>query len=127
MKYFTLILCCLCMIATAYADDSVAVYDDATPVPNANSNVINASDDDVVKDDSRVFHVYEDVDLVSTLKFDYGKPRIVIKSVYPQLASETDKDGVNTFNQDILDIVNEEIENFKTKVTSFKSTWKNMG
>lgn len=74
------------------------------------------ADEDSGLEDSMTFHVYDDIDLVSTLKFEYGRPKIVIKSVYPQLASETDHDGVAQFNDIALQIVNDEIAQFRNRV-----------
>lgn len=76
----------------------------------------DAADDDKGLEDNMTFHVYDDVDLVSTLKFEYGKPRIVIKSVYPQLASETSREGVDTFNDLSLQIVKDEISQYRSLV-----------
>lgn len=86
----------------------------------------DAADDDSGLEDSMTFHVYDDVDLVSTLKFEYGKPRIIIKSVYPQLASETDHDGVNSFNETSLQIVQDEIAKFRSIVKSNAAVQKKM-
>lgn len=82
------------------------------------------TDDDSSLEDSMTFHVYDDVDLVSTLKFEYGKPKIIIKSVYPQLASETPRDGVMTFNDLALQIVKDEITRFRALVKSNASAQK---
>lgn len=72
IKSFTILglICCLVSITSAFASDM---------------------DDDSGLEDNMTFHVYDDVDLVSTLKFEYGKPRIIIKSVYPQLAALTER------------------------------------
>lgn len=75
-----------------------------------------AEDEDSGMEESTTFHVYDDVDLVSTLKFEYGIPRIVIKSVYPQLASETEHGGINRFNEIAMEIVKDEIANFRSRV-----------
>ncbi|VVC74830.1 Peptidoglycan-N-acetylmuramic acid deacetylase PdaC [Aquicella siphonis] len=76
----------------------------------------NPADEDSGLEDSMTFHVYDDVDLVSTLKFEYGRPRIIIKSVYPQLVSETDHAGVDTFNEMALQYVKDEIALFRERV-----------
>lgn len=119
---FTLILLSLfsflLTLAPAYADEDMNA--------SADSNIINASAEDVVKDDSRVFHVYEGVDLVSTMKIQYGKPRIVVKSVYPQLASDTDEDNVSVFNDMALQIVQDEIAKFTAQVKDRAPYQKNM-
>src|SRR5438093_8080410 len=76
----------------------------------------NIADEDRGLEDNMTFHVYDDVDLVSTLKFEYGKFRIVIKSVYPQLASETEREGINRFNELAMQLVQGEIAAFKEQV-----------
>lgn len=86
----------------------------------------DAADDDSSLEDSMTFHVYDDVDLVSTLKFEYGKPKIIIKSVYPKLASETPHDGVNNFNDAALQIVRDEITRFRNLVKNNASAQKKM-
>src|SRR5260221_14743414 len=86
----------------------------------------NADDDDKGLEDNMTFHVYDDVDLVSTLKFEYGKPKIVIKSVYPQLASETDHDGVSSFNPMALQIVQDQVSKFRAMVKDNASIQKKM-
>lgn len=65
------------------------------------------------REDTRTYHLYDDIDLLSTLKFSYGRPRVTIKSVFPQLQTESEYDGVGNFNRLVLKIVAEEIENFK--------------
>jgi len=86
----------------------------------------DVTDDDKGLEDNMTFHVYDDVDLVSTLKFEYGKPRIIIKSVYPQLASETAHDGVDDFNQLALEIVTDEIAQFRNRVKENSPVQKTM-
>jgi hypothetical protein len=78
--------------------------------------VSSISIEDKGLEDNMTFHVYDDVDLVSTLKFEYGKPRIIIKSVYPQLASETSREGVDIFNDLSLQIVKDEISRYRSLV-----------
>lgn len=84
------------------------------------------ADEDRGLEDNMTFHVYDDVDLVSTLKFEYGRPRIVIKSVYPQLASETMHEGVDTFNEIAKDTVKEEISRYRNLVKDEASAQKKM-
>lgn len=85
-----------------------------------------ADEDDSGLEDSMTFHVYDDVDLVSTLKFEYGKPRIIIKSVYPQLVSETEHEGIVRFNALALEMVKNEIAYFRSKVKENASIQKKM-
>jgi hypothetical protein len=86
----------------------------------------DAADDDKGLEDNMTFHVYDDVDLVSTLKFEYGKPRIIIKSVYPQLASETSHEGVESFNDISLQMVKDEISQFRNLVKENASAQNKM-
>lgn len=86
----------------------------------------DAGTEDSGLEDNLTFHVFEDVDLVSTLKFAYGKPAVVIKSVYPQLASETEREGVKNFNKAALQIVNDEIAVFREKVKANAAIQKTM-
>lgn len=86
----------------------------------------DAGDDDKGIEDNRTFHVYDDVDLVSTLKFSYGKPNIIIKSVYPQLASETMRDGIDNFNELAMAIVQDEINQFRAKVKDYSFAQKTL-
>lgn len=72
------------------------------------------------REDTRTYHLYNDIDLISTLKFSYGRPRITVKSVFPQLHTPSEYDGVGNFNRLVLKIVDEEIEGFKTKVSRFQ-------
>jgi hypothetical protein len=88
-------------------------------VSSTSSTSSASSDEDKGIEDNRTFHIYDDVDLVSTLKFEYGKSRIIIKSVYPQLVSETSEtehQGIQGFNDLSLSIVKEEISKFRNLV-----------
>lgn len=101
----------------------------------------NLADDDTARDDTQVYHIDKDLDMVSTLKFNYDKPKIVVKSVYPQLQDnndyiahpgnrhrndsyndevdgkmDSDTSSVGGFNQSVIQIVEEEINAFKRQV-----------
>lgn len=96
-------------MTTIYAgelDDNSDKYDSST---------------DKKKDHTPVYHIYDDVDLVSTIKFEYGKPKISIKSVFPQLESDEDDDSINHFNQLVQDSTKEEITKFRDQVKENKS------
>lgn len=88
--------------------------------------IVHAADEDAGLEDNMTYHLYDDIDLVSTLKFDYGKPRIVIKSVYPQLASETEHDSVSVFNGLAKQMVNDAIIDYRNKVKSNESVQKTL-
>ncbi len=78
------------------------------------------SDDDTLAeksiDHTPTYNLYDDVDMVSALKFQYLKPRIVVKTVYPQLASDTDNDGVSHFNDLVSQLIQTDISNFQNSL-----------
>ncbi len=109
----------------------------------AGVNIAHADDnDDDRKEDRQAFKIGKDLEMVSTIKFDYDKPKIMVKSVYPQLNNlnseppqETEargpntiddiyteydkiagKDGLSNFNQLVTMIVQEEMNAFKNEV-----------
>lgn len=84
-----------------------------------------ATDDDTGRDDRQIFHLYNNIDLVSTIKVQYDKPRIVVKSVFPQLETDDGDIGVKVdssapdidgINEQIDMMVQEAISDFKTYV-----------
>lgn len=84
------------------------------------------ADDTTASDDTQVYHIYEGIDLFSTLNIQYEKPRIVIKSVYPQLQSDEDNDGINGFNQTVNDILQQEIATYKKNVLQNRDEQKKL-
>jgi len=107
--------------------------------------------DDSGKEKKQIFHVYDDINLISTLKIQYDIPRVVIKAVYPQLSSKSamdnedkenmndinednekiysagnDNEGVNQFNQIVLGLIQDEIKDFKLKTLLMKNAQKNI-
>lgn len=73
-------------------------------------------DEDAGLEDNLSFYLYDDIDLISTLKFEYGKPRIIIKAVFPQLASDTDRKEVIAFNDLSTNIVKEEVQFYRGQI-----------
>lgn len=67
------------------------------------------------KDFTPVYHISDQVDLISTLKFTYTKPKITVKSVFPQL--EGDQENIESFNQLVTELVQQEITDFQHEVT----------
>lgn len=68
--------------------------------------------------DNLSIHLYDDVDLASVLKLDDSQSRMIIKSVYPKLAGEDEKAGIDGFNQRAQDIVSDEISKFKAETAT---------
>lgn len=77
----------------------------------------NSGADNRSKDENHLYHLYDDINMVSTLKISYKKPRIVVHAVYPQLKVEDEEDhpGVSAFNSQVLDLIQEEIDHFKNQ------------
>lgn len=88
----SILTCCLAL-TPAFADDD--------------------NDDNTAADDKQIYEINNQTIMISTLKFQYGRPRIVIKSIYPQLESHSDNQTVEDFNQLVNDIVQDEITAFK--------------
>lgn len=85
----------------------------------------DASDDNTARDDTQVYHLYKDVDLVSTLKFQYGvRPKVFVKSVFPQLSGDNDNPFLDRFNQVVNELVQGEIDDFKNQAKQTLETTK---
>lgn len=73
-----------------------------------------AYDDNTGRDDAQVYHLYSDVDLVTTLKYRYGQtPKSFVKSVYPQLEGDVDSEYLTRFNELVTDLIKQEIAAFQ--------------
>jgi hypothetical protein len=75
------------------------------------------TDDATGRDDAKAYQLYGDVYLISSIKFQYGRPKIVTKSVFPQLQTESLQDDVDTFNQVVSDFVHKEVASFLRQVS----------
>lgn len=100
----TLLLCLLlsALNPAAYADDETVDDNDNT-------------------DKKQIYHISGDVNLVPTVKVEYGKPRIVIKEVYPVIESATSDDNIDNFNQQVDSMLKEDIALFTQKVKDNQS------
>lgn len=97
------------------------------------------ADDDTAKDVNHSYPIKEGVQMTSKIKYQYGKnPKMFIKTVYPQLEGDDDieyddenissnEDQTETdandnqldlFNQLIMQTVDEQVEQFKNKISS---------
>lgn len=73
-----------------------------------------AYDDNTGRDDAQVYHLYSDIDLVTTLKYRYGQtPKSFVKSVYPQLEGDVDSDYLTRFNELVTDLIKQEVAAFQ--------------
>lgn len=101
MKYFLLLLVSLLFINHAFANDPIF--------------------DDYDEDGRKIrkpptYHLYSDVNLISTKDVSYEKPKITIKSIFPQLEGFEEDSTLAQFNETVRDIIEYEIGNFKNKV-----------
>lgn len=89
---------------------------------SSSAYAIDLGDDDTAKDDTLVYHVYNNVYLISTLKYQYhNKPKMFVKPVYPQLETDDSDPSIDIFNQLVLDLIREEIDKFKNQVIAQQS------
>lgn len=94
-------------------------------------NYAFADDDDDIgdnsaKDDRQIYYIYDDVDLITTLKYQYPQPKTMIKFVYPLLQSEQPSEPVATFNMLVLDLLKIETDDFKKKLSDLTEVQKNL-
>lgn len=83
--------------------------------------VIYAEDEDSGIDNPHAYHLQEGMDLVSTTKVVYEKPKIIAKLVFPELTSDDESDEIADFNDAVNTLLKSEIDALKTKVTSLSS------
>jgi hypothetical protein len=102
MPKIILFLLMLCLSVTTFAKTNYDEYDGAPDRKN------------------QTFHLYDDIDMITDVKFKYEKPRMTIKSVYPRLESESMSDGVTSFNQLVLDLIQNESTQFINRVLENK-------
>lgn len=82
-----------------------------------------SADDNTGRDDTQVFHIYKDVDLVSTLKYAYGRnPHYFVKAVYPQLEGDMDNTNIDDFNRRVITLIQDEIASFQNQVINKQDT-----
>lgn len=72
--------------------------------------------DNPSKEGPKTYPLYQDISLVSAIKFFYDKNKIVIKAVYPQLITLTENPAVQHFNEHMDTLVNEGIADFKSRI-----------
>jgi hypothetical protein len=90
------------------------------------SETIDTAIEEASFEDNSTYHLYDDVDLISTIKFEYGRPKIIIKLIYPQLASDTEQDAITQFNDLALQIVRNEINMFRNQVKAHAVNQKHL-
>jgi hypothetical protein len=79
-----------------------------------------ADDEDDGIDNPHAYHLNGDMDLVSSDKIVYDKPKIIAKLVYPKLTSDDEADEVENFNDAVKDLLDTELQAFKDKVNDLQ-------
>lgn len=100
--------------------------------------------DDSPVDNKSTYHISDSIDMISASDVQYEKPRIVIKMMFPRLGNSNDSDQssevsntensntstdtrdntsikIDSFNQLVTKVINEEINGFKQRVTDAQS------
>lgn len=85
-----------------------------------------ADDEDSGIENRQVYHVYKDIDLIPDTYIQYGKPKIVVKTIYPLLTSDEENESVNKFNQLVHDLIHKEITNFKKNLSEVLANQKDI-
>lgn len=80
-----------------------------------------ADDDDVGFDNAKAQTIkavtlFSDISLYTDQKIQYGKPRIVVKAVIPQLQSESDNPVVSAFNDEVDEVLQNAVAEFQKRV-----------
>lgn len=78
----------------------------------------DTGDDDTANERNLTYHIGDNIDLITTKRIFYEKPKIVISAIYPQLDSFMNTELAEQFNQLVNDIIQFEIADFKYKVVA---------
>lgn len=73
-----------------------------------------------------VYHILPDVDLIPTTSLEYGRPRIVIKAIVPRLASASEDAIIDEYNDLVLNVIDEESDDYKETVKSHEDSQNTM-
>lgn len=84
---------------------------------------LHAEENTAKKDRTPTYHIYADINMKSTVSYQYDK-KMIMKYVYPQLTTETADDYIDRFNTDVLAIIKEITDEFQQKVKDNESTLK---
>src|SRR3990167_5418370 len=77
-------------------------------------------DDSGLDTKQQIYHVYADIDLIPTTQFQYAKSKIVAKSIFPQLSSDTENENVEQFNSLVKEVILNEFDYFKQQVVNIQ-------
>lgn len=82
--------------------------------------------DDSGVDDPHLYHLTDTVDLTSTNRIDYFKPKIIANVVYPVLSDDVYPESVAPFNDAVNKLLKDEEDAFKQKVAEAQSYQANL-
>ena len=83
-------------------------------------------EDDSGVDNQPIYSINQEMSLIPTVKYQYGKSKVTIKSVYPVLVSDEENENIDEFNQLVLDFIREEASYFKQQVADNAALQKNL-
>ena len=86
----------------------------------------DVNDDSTGRDDTQVFHIFRNVNLISAIDIQYGKHRIVMKSVYPQLETDQEYTSVESFNLAVQQFIQQEVKYFRENVSDNFNRMRNL-
>lgn len=74
------------------------------------------SADNASKEDAKTYRLYNDIQLLSNIKYVYGKSQLMVKTVYPYLMGYAENFAVDHFNDLVKEKLQQGIDIFKLKV-----------
>lgn len=98
----------------------ILVFCFSSPIFAADAqHTIQHGDGNPSREGNQTFHLYDNIDLLSKIKFNFAKQNVVAKSVFPQLVSSDGEDySTDDFNDAITTLIKEEFDAFVSQVKS---------
>jgi hypothetical protein len=106
-SYLLALLTCLFVLSPVFAEDATN-QDDSGDTP---------------QNRVQFYPISDSIDLVTKTRYDYNKPRVVVKSVYPELQSDDETDtSIDDFDSTVLNLVQKNIQDFTNQAKLNLST-----
>lgn len=88
--------------------------------PSHADDLFYDSGEDDSNERNLTYHIGDSIDLITTKRIFYEKPKIVISAIYPRIDGFLNADIADQFNQLVTDIIQFEVADFKYKVIGQK-------